>query len=210
MALEAISRKLTRVMTMAGSTSGPRVAHSKASGQYSAGSPAGRLPTTGPPLAANPIPALSTAVSATTTTGKFGNQRLPNTSAARLAKPKAAPVGLIFGWSTRLASEPLKPSSMGNCDNRIKIAAACVKPVNMGELTRFSSQPKRPSPSSNCNAPDSNASYTASSTHCPLPGAARPVSDALMSRHVSAVGPTGSRVEAPHSTATSGMPASAA
>jgi hypothetical protein len=101
-------------------------------------------------------------------------------------------------------------------------AAACVNAVSTGELTRFSNQPARTSPSPTCSRPDSSASHTARLTHSALPGCARPVSDAVTSKQVNAVGPTDSRTEPPHSAATrvgsseaytpvtSGMPAKAA
>lgn len=82
-------------------------------------------------------------------------------------------------------------------------AAACVNPPSTGEVTRLSSQPKRRAPSSSCSRPDSSAIHAASCTQCALPGSAMPVSDAPMSRLVSAVGPTPSRVDELQSTATS-------
>ncbi|MNW69300.1 hypothetical protein D3C74_482770 [compost metagenome] len=54
-----------------------------------------------------------------------------------------------------------------------------------------------------CSRPDSKAIHAAMATHCALPGSAKPVSDAPISRLVSAVGPTPSRVDALNNTATS-------
>ena len=78
-----------------------------------------------------------------------------------------------------------------------------MKPVSTGDVTKLSSQPERPSPINSWTPPDSSANHTANSTHWALPGSAKPVKDELTSRHVNAVGPTDSRVDAPHSTATS-------
>jgi hypothetical protein len=101
-------------------------------------------------------------------------------------------------------------------------AAAWVNPMRTGALMTLSSQPKPPRPSTSCSNPDRKASHTARSTQRALPGSARPLSEAATSRQVSAVGPTDSRVDAPHSTptsagssaayrpVTSGMPARAA
>ena len=52
-----------------------------------------------------------------------------------------------------------------------------------------------------CMPPLSNDSHTASSIQRALPGSASPVSDALTSRQVSAVGPTESRTDELNSTA---------
>ena len=100
-------------------------------------------------------------------------------------------------------------------------AVPCVNAMSTGVLTRLSSQPKRASPSASCSAPAMSASHTASNTHCALPGAASPVSEADTSDD-SAVGPTDSRVDAENSApasagsklaytpAAGGMPASCA
>jgi len=85
----------------------------------------------------------------------------------------------------------------------ISSAAAWVKAISTGALTRFSSQPKRRKPSAICSKPDNSASQTASSTQRALPGSARPLSEALTSRQLSAVGPTDSRTELLNSTASS-------
>ena len=82
-------------------------------------------------------------------------------------------------------------------------AAAWVKAMSTGEFTRLSSQPKRAKPSTICSSPLSSASHTASAIHCALPGSARPLSEALMSRQVSAVGPTDRRTDELNSTAIS-------
>ena len=82
-------------------------------------------------------------------------------------------------------------------------AAAWVNAMSTGEFTRLSNQPKRANPSAICSSPLSSDSHTASAIHCALPGVARPLSEALMSRQVSAVGPTDSRTDELNSTAMS-------
>ena len=205
LALEAISRKLIKVITSAGSSNWLKVCQGSQPGQKKEGRPWGRKPTTAPPLASTPSHWPSAALPATNTkvVGNFGAQRLASTRMARLARPITALV-----WWTSLqrcghARGGGMPSRAGSCDIRIRSAAAWVKPVITGELTRLSSQPNRPIPSTSWNTPDSSASHTASSTQRWLPGSAICVSAAPMNRLVSAVGPTPRRVDELHSTATS-------
>ena len=105
--------------------------------------------------------------------------------------------------SRALQSAARSPVSAASCEPRISSAAAWEKPLSTGEVTRLSNQPKRAIPITICSSPDSRAIHAARATHCALPGSARPVSEAPISRLVSAVGPTPSRVEELNSTATS-------
>jgi len=209
LALEAVSRKLTSVTTSTGITRAEKLDQGRAPGQYGAGRPDGRVPTTAPPASAYPRAQLSAPAAPTTTmaAGKLGRQRRASISSARLPSPKAAAVrsnrpgeGVV---SRVLHSAALRPVSAPSCEPRISSAAACVKPLSTGEVTRLSSQPKRASPITSCSSPESMAIHAAMATHWALPGSARPVSDAPISRLVSAVGPTPSRVEALNNTAIS-------
>ena len=76
LALEAVSRKLTRVMTSVGSSNCPRVCQSGRPGRYSEGRPAGSAPTTLPPEASKPAQALMAVIPATmnNTEGKADRQ----------------------------------------------------------------------------------------------------------------------------------------
>jgi hypothetical protein len=205
LALAAVSRKLTSVITSVGSTSWPSVCQPGQRGRYSAGRPCGSAPTTAPPPASKPIAQLSVAASTTITStpGKVGFQRRPSISSASAPRPKALASGSTAGWCSISAQPARKPSSAGSCEPMISTAAAWVKAMSTGALTRFSSQPKRTSPSTTCSKPASSASHTASATHSALPGVAMGVSAAAIIRLVSAVGPTDSRAEAENSTATS-------
>ena len=141
----------------------------------------------------------------TITAGNCGQRLLANTSATTLPTPKApAPQSKCDHWGAahKVSNGTRRPVSADSCDDKISNAAACVKPLRTGDVTKFSSQPKRTRPKSNCSMPARIAIQAASATHCALPGSAKPVSDAPMSRLVSAVGPTPSRVDELHSTAT--------
>jgi hypothetical protein len=95
------------------------------------------------------------------------------------------------------------PSMAGSWEAMMSTAAPWVKAIRTGALTRLSNQPKRAKPSTICSPPESRASHTASSIQRALPGSARPVRDALTSRHDNAVGPTDRRGDALNNTATS-------
>jgi hypothetical protein len=62
LALDTVSRKLIRLMTMAGTTSLVRVAQGKLSGRPKWGNPEGNPPITAPPAVAKPVVKLNTAV----------------------------------------------------------------------------------------------------------------------------------------------------
>src|SRR5574343_1370554 len=89
LALDAVSKKLTRVMTSVGSTNCLRLSQSRPCGRYSAGSPCGSAPTTDTPCACRPQAQLRPAAPSTTTStvGKVGLKRLVSTSTARLPRP---------------------------------------------------------------------------------------------------------------------------
>jgi hypothetical protein len=65
LALDAVSRKLTSVMTRVGSSSWDRVCMSGRPGRNSEGRPAGSDPTTLPPTPSKPVQALTAAAPAT-------------------------------------------------------------------------------------------------------------------------------------------------
>ena len=202
---EAVSRKLTSVITSTGSTSWPSMSQPGQPGSSSPGRPCGSWPTTRPPCASKPSAQLSPAAASTTssTVGKLGLKRLAASSTTTVTTPNAAAAQCRAGACSMCSQLPAKPSMAGSCEPMISTAAACVKAISTGELTRLSSQPKRARPSATCSRPVSSASHTARVTHCGLPGWARPVSEAAISSAVSAVGPTESRCDDENSTATS-------
>jgi hypothetical protein len=179
LALDAVSRKLTSVMTSVGSSNCPRVCQSGRPGRYSEGRPAGSARTTLPPEASKPAQALMAVIPATmnNTEGKAGRQRRASTSNARLISPKAVEAACRWGAASHCCQPVSTPSTAGSCDAMINSAAACVNPISTGELMRLSSQPNRTKPSTTCNVPVSRASQTASSTQWALPGSARPCSE---------------------------------
>jgi len=205
LALAAVSRKLTSVMTSTGTASCPSTAQPGQLGQYNPGRPPGRAPTTRPPLSAKPSqwlkPAEATTISSTE--GKAGFQRRTAISRARLPRPNASEGRCRARHQGPSTGRPAQPSRLPNCEPTMSTAAACVKAMSTGAFTRLSNQPNRTSPSTTCSRPDSSVSHTASETQSADPGVASPASDALTSRQVMAVGPTDRRCDAPNSTATS-------
>ena len=203
-ALLAVSRKLTSVITSVGSRSWASTSQPGQPGHTSAGRPCGRSPITAPPAASKPVTWLIAAPATTTasTAGTFGPSRRASSKTAIVPSPKAA-AGRCHAAGSSARSHDARPSNAGNCEAMISTAAAWVKAISTGAFTRLSNQPKRTSPSTTCSRPLSSASHIASCTHWALPGAASPVSDALTSRQVSAVGPTDRRGEALNNTAIS-------
>ena len=160
---------------------------------------------TAPPWASNPTQALTPADTTTSsnTDGNVARQRRAISKKATEPSPKAMAGRCICCGCASAAQPPVRPSRAGNCDAMMSTAAPWVKAISTGALTRLSSQPNRTKPSTTCTRPDSRASHTASSIHCALPGAAMPVSEALTSKQVRAVGPTDRRMEPLNSTAIS-------
>ena len=77
----------------------------------------------------------------TMTTGNCGSQRFPSTSVASAPRPNAADTMSICGLPSKLFRGPVRPISAGAWDSKMRMAAACVKPVSTGDVTRFSNQP---------------------------------------------------------------------
>ena len=206
-ALEAVSRKLTSEITSTGMTSVPNSSQLSMPGQVKCGRPEGRWPTTAPPCSANPVAQLTRPVSAITkiAEGKAARHRLASTSSAMLAAPnrmERQSNSCSEGLSQTVPQLLRMPRSVGSCEARIRNAAAWVKPASTGEVTRLSSQPARTTPSTSCTRPDMMAIHAASCTHWADAGSAMPVSEAPMSRALSAVGPTPRRGEGLKSIAT--------
>jgi hypothetical protein len=204
LALDAVSKKLTNVMTKVGSTNCLNTSQPITLGTNNAGKPWGNAPTTAVPDASSPNVQLAPAAPSTTTNtvGKVGRQRRANSSNTKVTTPKSMLAQSMPAPVSSVDHPFVKPNNAGICDEMMSTPAPCVKAINTGELTKFSNQPKRAKPNTTCSKPVISESHTVRLIHSALPGAAIPLSEAAIKMDVSAVGPTDKRGEALNSTAT--------
>ena len=145
------------------------------------------------------------------TPGNLGAKRLKPSSMAIAPAPNTSDVACIRSRllitcqvSSRKCSVCLTdiPTSGGNCDRAMMIAAALMKPISTGCDSRLIAMPMRSRPKLSWNRPDRRARRTAWAMNASLPGDASGAMLAAVSSEVSATGPVDNCADEPNSAPT--------